>query len=47
MFTLKQIINAQGDSSWITSLTFLSNGDLVSGLFKEIRIMRMNLLLKK
>ena len=34
---LKQILNAHVDN-WITSLTFLPNGDLVSGLFKEIRI---------
>ena len=38
---LKQAINAHADS-WVTSLTFLPNGDLVSGLFKEIRIYTNN-----
>jgi WD40 repeat protein len=40
-FVLKQVINAHVDS-WVTSLTFLPNGDLVSGLFKEIRIFTNN-----
>ena len=34
---LKQVINAHTDS-WITALTSLANGELVAGMYKEIRI---------